>query len=277
MGRCYRVIAKYAGDNGDFSRAEAAFRRALDLNPDLTLAHNFFAALEADLGLAESAMVRLLKRAQTNRSDPNLFSGLVYACRFCGLLNASIVAHQHARRLDPHIPTSVGQSYFLSGDYQQALDTSGGDIGYLDALALASLGREQEAVDLLRSREQRPAQHQLIRYFLVSLRALLEGNREESLNITKQAIAAVQRGGEELFHLVRQLSYLGEREQAMSELERAVQQGFFCYPGMLRDPWLDALRSESRFSNTLAEARSRHEAACKMFIEAGGMQILGAM
>src|SRR6185312_13841323 len=114
---------------------------------------NFIAGLEADLGSAESAMVRLLERSQRNRTDPNLFSGLVYACRFCGLLSASIVAHQHARRLDPQIPTSVSQSYFMSGDYQLALEASGGDIGYIDAIALASLGREHEALDLLRSRE----------------------------------------------------------------------------------------------------------------------------
>jgi TolB-like protein len=276
LGRCYRVISKYGGDAADFSRAEEAFRRALELNPDLTLAHNFFASLEADLGRAESAMARLLECSRTNRSDPNLFSGLVYACRFCGLLDASIAAHQQARRLDPQIPTSVNQSYFMSGDYRQALETSGGDFGYMNALALASLGRENEAVDLLRRHEQRPAQHALVRSFLTSLRALLEGKREEGVRVTEQVIAAIHKGGEELFYCARQLAYLGELDRALFELERSVDRGFFCHAVMMRDPWLDSLRNASRFRNILDKARSRHEAARRMFIEAGGMRILGA-
>jgi hypothetical protein len=245
------------------------------LNPDLMLAHNFFATLEADLGRAESAMLRLLDRSRINRSDANLFSGLVYACRFCGLLEASIVAHHRARQLDPQIPTSVNQSYFMSGEYLQALETSGGDIGYLRPLALAALGREQEALDMLRSFEQRPRQHQLILNYLVSLRALLEGNREESVRMTDEGVEAIQRGGEELFYFARQFAYLSEQERALSALERSVEQGFFCYSVMSRDPWLDPLRNTTRFRSLLDKARFRHEGAQRMFLEAGGNEILG--
>src|SRR5262249_22388472 len=110
-----------------------------------------------------------------------------------------------------------------------------------------------------------------------SLRALLEGKREESLSITEQGIAAIQKGGEELFYLVRHLAYLSELERAVFELERTVEQGFFCYPTLLNDPWLDALRTDSRFVPILDRARSRHDAARKMFVEAGGIEILGTL
>jgi len=40
--------------------AEANFRRALELNPDLSIAHNLFAYLEAETGHAETALLRLL-------------------------------------------------------------------------------------------------------------------------------------------------------------------------------------------------------------------------
>jgi hypothetical protein len=190
------------------------------------------------------------------------------------LLDASIIAHQHARRLDSQISTSVTQSYFMSGDYQRTLDTSAGDFGYIEALALAAIGREEQALDLLRKRERGPAQP-LSRLFLSSLRALLEGNRDESLSITEQGIAAIRKGGEELFYYVRQLSYLGAADRAISELQRAVDQGFFCYAVLLRDPWLDALRSDIRFSQILSTAKLRHENARKLFSEAGGPQILG--
>ena len=41
--------------------------------------------------------------ARPNRhgNDPELFAGLVHACRYCGLFEQSIAAHAEARRLDP--------------------------------------------------------------------------------------------------------------------------------------------------------------------------------
>ena len=86
LARCHRLIGKY-GEQGvaDLEKAEAAFRRALTLNPDLSVAHNQYAHLEADLGHARQAMTRLLTRVRGGRSDPELFAGLVHVCRYCGL------------------------------------------------------------------------------------------------------------------------------------------------------------------------------------------------
>ena len=88
LGRCCRILAKFGGDPENFSRAETALARALELRPDLALAHNQLAYLEADSNLAECAMVRLLLRARSVRTDPELFAGLVHVCRYCGLLEA---------------------------------------------------------------------------------------------------------------------------------------------------------------------------------------------
>ncbi len=54
-----------------------------------------------------SAIVRLLKHAGTNRHDAQLFAGLVHACRYAGLFDASVAAHDEAVRLDPNVATSV--------------------------------------------------------------------------------------------------------------------------------------------------------------------------
>ena len=53
LGRCHRVIGKYIEASPDSeARAEEAFRRALELNPRLSIAHKFYANLEADIGQA---------------------------------------------------------------------------------------------------------------------------------------------------------------------------------------------------------------------------------
>ena len=71
LGRCHRVIGKYIDAAPDSeARAEDAFRRALALNPRLSIAHKFYANLEADIGQAQRALVRLLGEADAPRQRP---------------------------------------------------------------------------------------------------------------------------------------------------------------------------------------------------------------
>ena len=115
LGRCHRVIGKYVADEPESeSRAEDAFRRALALNPRLSIAHKFYAQLEADIGQAERAVVRLLGEASRHGNDPELFAGLVHACRYSGLFDQSIAAHAEARRLDPNVPTGIDQTLLVT-------------------------------------------------------------------------------------------------------------------------------------------------------------------
>jgi hypothetical protein len=60
-------------------------------------------------------MLRLLERATRHRADPELLSGLVHALRYCGLLDASVVAFEKAHRLDPNVVTSVCHTFWMCG------------------------------------------------------------------------------------------------------------------------------------------------------------------
>ena len=275
LGRCYRVNAKFGGDPEDFPRAETALGRALVLNADLALAHNQLAYLEADSGRAEQAMVRLLLRAKTTRSDPELFAGLVHVCRFCGLLGASVAAHQLACRLDTGVRTSVCHTYFMRGDYFLALETSNEVRGYLGPLALVFLGRDQEALEL--AREDHSGELPLANCLYSSVRLLLEGDRAAAVEMCERAIALITYGPEELLYLARHLAYLGETERAVVILNRAVDGGFFCHQMLAGDAWLHPLRATPGFAGILERAFQRHTIAARRFVEAGGERILGAL
>lgn len=277
LGRCCRIIAKFGGDPENFSRAEAALERALDLNPDLAMAHNQLAYLEADSGRAEHAMVRLLLRAKAARNDPELFAGLVHVCRYCGLLEGSVAAHELAWKLDPTIRTSACHTYFMLGDYHRALETSKEVLGYIGPLALISLGREQEAIALARRTECTSTPLPLVRCAFSSARALAEGARTEAIALSERTIKLITRGPEELFQQARHLAYLSELDRALVILARAVEEGFFCYPALARDPWLHPLRAKREFEAILQRALERHTRAVRAFIEAGGERILGAV
>jgi eukaryotic-like serine/threonine-protein kinase len=277
LARAHRLIAKFAASASVVREAQAsaqtAFARALALDPHLSLTHNLYAQLEVDMGRATDAMRRLLDLlTRPNGDDPEAFSSLVHALRFCGLLPESLAAHNRARTLDPTIVTSVAHTRWLLGDYEGALQETAGDIGYMPGLALASLGRDADAVAALRWRE-RGMRDNRARAFLVSLRALLEGNAEESRAALARAADQLC-DPEALFYIARTYARLGDQPAALDSLEQVVGGGFFCYPGLLTDQWLDPLRGNARFDAMLAFARERHQGASATFAAAGGRSLL---
>src|SRR6266852_8721717 len=219
-------------------------------------------------------MKRLLERAHQRRSDAELFAGLAHVCRYCGLLQAALVAHQEARRLDPLIATSVNHTYFMLGDYQRALEASMGDYGYGKALMQSMLGNIQEAISQLREVEK-SGPWRLGRLYVSSLRALLEGNRQESLQASEELMQATFRDPEGMYYMSRQLSYLGAEAYALEMLGRAINNDFFCYPAMVRDPWFDGLRARSEFTALLRKSHQLHREAASDFLAAGGDSLLG--
>lgn len=275
LGRCHRVIAKFVAPAdaaaASFAEAEAALTRALSLDPQLSLAHSLYAQLDVDLGRPEQAMTRLVGCLAEQPHAPDVYAGLVHVLRFCGLLDMSLAAHRRARLLDPTVPTSVHHTWWMKGEYAQALGETFGDIGYLPGLALASLGREREAIESLRWRE-RDTSDTRVRAYLVSLRALLEGRRDESLDALRSLHVPVD--AEARYYVARTYAALGESDLAMRALTQAVDGGFLCHATFVRDPWLQGLQSDSRFAPLIARARLRSEHAAEEFARAGGDALL---
>ena len=76
LGRVLRLIGKLGGGTDeDLVRAANALQRALELNPDLPLAHNITAQLDIDRGNAREAMVRLLGQASRKVPIPRSLRG----------------------------------------------------------------------------------------------------------------------------------------------------------------------------------------------------------
>jgi serine/threonine protein kinase/tetratricopeptide (TPR) repeat protein len=275
LGRCHRVIGKFFEERPDNrQRAEAAFKRALELNPDLPIGHKLYAHLEAEVGRAPEAMTRLVRLAATNRNDPELFAGLVHACRYCGLFDASLAAHREARRLDPTAKTSVPYTLLLAGEYETLL-SEGVEIidSELSSISLWRLGREAEALAVARKAEAAG----LPRLFAMVVRAIrlcLEGTPVEAMRLTDQCLQEHD-DPEAVFVLAQLVVLIGEHSRALEELARAVRGGFFAAPTLARDPWLDPFRATPAFRAILAEAEAGRRKALAAFRDAGGEGLLG--
>jgi serine/threonine protein kinase len=278
LGRVYRIIAKYGIDQADehFRMAHEAFKRALEINPDLSVAHNLYTNLEIEsLGRAKEAVARLLGRVRSQSADPELFAGLVIACRFAGLLDASTAADRHARRLDPSIRTSVAYTHFMRSDWERALATDGDDLRWVTNWTLPMLGRADEAIASYRTNEQRPL-GPMVQLLMRASRQILENRREEALASIAQFLKGRQFDPEGVYFVARSLVRLGQPSQALDLLDnQVVEAGFFCYQILLSDPWLDPIRGDRRFSAIVARARERSQDAEAEFHRLGGDQLLG--
>src|SRR2546426_1455960 len=273
LGRVYHFLGKFGDTNSDenLKRAEAAIVRALEINPELSMAHNLHARLEIDFGRAQDVMTRLLKRAQARAADPELFAGLVHACRYCGLLDASRAADEQARRIDKLISTSVVHTYFMLGDYQQAHEMFADD-PITDALTLMMLGRDQEVVEKLQKAEDMEA---VGRRWCDALRLLVEGHRAQGLAAAQTILPPGYRDPETLYYVARLLAHFGDPGTALALLARAVEEGFFCFSALARDPWLNTLRGDPAFTKILRHAEARHREALAAFLQADGDRLLG--
>ena len=276
LGRVHRFIEKFGEDpNQNLKRADEAFRKAFALNPDLALAHNLYTPIECDQGRAQQAMVRLLGRARFRRNDPDLFAGLVQACRYCDELEASVAAHDRARHLNPQVVTSVAHTYFLLGDYQKTLECYGTKVAfYLDCAALVMLGDKEIALAKLREREQARGATGEVRAIIQSLRAYLEGDFKECLSAIEAGESLTRRDSESLFYTARHLAQIKEQERALKILSRVIDSGYLCGSALSRDPWLASLRSLPDYSELLHIADQRRSQAHASFLEAGGPQLL---
>ena len=273
LGRVSWLVGKFSEGQAEMLvEGRSAIERALELNPDLPLAHNLYTNIQVDQGHAMDAMRRLLKRLRSSKTDPELFVGLTHASRYCGLLQASLEADRQARRLDPNIHTTVTHTYFAMGDYQGALDAVG--FGYFAPLRLAMLGRVEEAITLLREKEPAVSER-LGKVFMISLRALLEGNREASLKASDELMNGPFKDPEGKYYLARQLAFLNDIDRAAHVLKSTVDGGYFCYPQMASDPWLDPVRGDAEFKRILYRAQALHQEALEVFKAEGGPRLLG--
>jgi serine/threonine protein kinase/tetratricopeptide (TPR) repeat protein len=282
LGRCHRVIGKYIEPTPDSeTRAEDAFRRALALNPRLSIAHKFYANLEADVGDAEAALARLLAEASRHGNDPELFAGLVHACRYCGLFAESIAAHAEARRLDPNVPTSVDQTLLVAGDIDRLLTIeppaliAGADDG-IRVIGLGLAGRREEArrrLEAMRHSSRIP----LFRFWFEYLMAWLD-YRAEDMTFDNAGLVApkIQDDPEAIFQEGWLRCDIGRHEEGLPYLQRAVAKGYFVAPTLAQRPQFDALRGTPAFRALLEQAEAGRRRALATFRAAGGERLIGA-
>jgi serine/threonine protein kinase/tetratricopeptide (TPR) repeat protein len=281
LGRCHRVIAKFIDPSADESRARPALDRALALNPRLSIAHKYYAQLEADGGQSTHAVTRLLQQASQHGNDPELYAGLVHACRYCGLFDQAIDAHAEAKRLDPNVPSGIAQTFLMTGDLDRLLalgtgsyDPGGGDQG-IKVIGLGLAGRRDEARDVLLN-ITRMARIPLFQTWASYMEAWLE-RRVPDMLAAHASLSSLKiwSDPEAMFQIGTLLCDVGEFESGLDSVQRAVARGYYVARTLERRTQFDAVRERPEFQSILAAAREGHTRSLDAFRSAGGERLLG--
>ena len=278
LGRAHRFIGKFIEQREENERrAEDALRRALALNPNQSGAHRYLTYIEAEHGRADAAIARLLGQARVARNDAQIFAGLVHACRYAGLTDASLAAHREARRLDPNISTSVEYTIALTSDpalMPSYVDFVPGSTEHLGALIATHFRTDTPAlraalrgVDMSRV----PAGFQAT---VGALHAVWNGPRDDAMRALAFAVDA-HVDPEAWYMCCLGYARIEAIDFALPLLERIIATGFTPTATLETEPLFDGMRADPRFIAAVEDSQRRTTTARLVFERGGGPELLG--
>jgi non-specific serine/threonine protein kinase len=232
---CSFLYTYWHASSNTLEQADAASRKALELDPELADAH-------ASRGLAVSLRKEYDEAAKefeaAIRLDPKLFEGYYFYARAMfaqGKTEEAVGLYEKASQVNPD-------------DYQSPA---------LLATALTGLGRKADseaarrrALQIIEKHlELHPDDARALYMGAGSLCAL--GERQRALEWTRRALAIEPDDPGVLYNVACNYSLLGRPEEAIDSLERAINNGFGFKQWIEHDSDLDPLRDIPRFQALL--------------------------
>jgi DNA-binding winged helix-turn-helix (wHTH) protein/TolB-like protein/Tfp pilus assembly protein PilF len=275
LGASYTSAAAFEfGGREQYRQAEAAYERALAIQPGQLEAQIFLANLLVDTGKVEQAVPLLQEALKTNPNHAAAHWELGYAYRFGGMLEESVAECERARQLDPLVKAngSALNAYLYLGEYDKFLhslpntDDSAFIVFYRGFGEYYQKNWEQAAKDFDRAYALGPTLYTQIGKAFRD--AIMHKNSDglETLHRVENEIR--QRGvgdPEGTYKIAQGYAALGDKASALRMLGYSIENGFFSYPYFQSDPLLDAIRSEAQFPSLMSAARQRYESFRKRF------------
>ncbi len=269
LGKAYTTNATLRlGGREQYDKAQAAYEKAMALNPDLVEPRIYMANMLTDTGRVEQAVPLLREALASNANNAELHWELGYAYRFAGMLPESVAECERARQIDPEVKinSSAMNAYLYLGEYAKFLDSlPNQDTAYV--LFYRGLGefyenRSQEAAqDFNRSYMLQPSL--LPARVGKALSESIAGRHEAALQMLRQTQDEMEERGvsdaESMYKVAEAYGVLGDQHAALHALSHTIEGGFFCDACFETDPLLSGIRNEGEFQRLVEEARHRHE------------------
>jgi serine/threonine protein kinase/tetratricopeptide (TPR) repeat protein len=269
LGRAYTTNASLRfGGREDYAKAQAAYEKAIALNPALVEPRIYMANLLTDTGRVEEAVPLLRSALQISPNNADAHWELGYAYRFGGMLEESVAECEKARQNNPQVKinSSALNSYLYLGEYQKFLQSLPVNdsiyILFYHGLAEYYLNNfAQAAKDFDRAFDGEPSL--LPANVGKVLSDSIKHEDARGLKLLHETEDRIEEQGvtdaEGIYKVAQAYAVLGDKASALHMLRHSIGGGFFCYPYFVRDPLLQNLRNEPEFQILMNQARQRHE------------------
>jgi DNA-binding winged helix-turn-helix (wHTH) protein/TolB-like protein/Flp pilus assembly protein TadD len=276
LGRSYNASGTFQFEGQEYYRkAQAAFDRALSLQPAQIETRVYLANFLTDTGKVEQSVPLLREALKSNPHHAELHWELGYAYRFAGMLQESVAECEQARQLDPNVKinSSALNAYLYLSRYDEFLQSLPRDnqlpfhFFYRGFAEFYQKDYPHAVADFERSYKLDPALLQA--EVGKALSDAIEHQDSKGLELLHSAENRIQsrgvRDSEAIYKIAQAYAVLGDKPSALRLFKHSIDNGFFPYPYFSTDPLLGSLRGDPEFESLIQKARQRHESFRKAF------------
>ncbi len=260
LGRRYYFDAIYSnGGAAGYQRSNAAYQRALSLEPGRVSAAGFLATNEVEAGNLDKAYSDA--RALVQRRPDNAFAhySLAYVSRYAGLLDEAQSECDMALALDSgnYNWRSCAFAFFEQGKAARAIQYLNVDAGseWSNAVRVSVLMRERKMTEAGQAAQQMTENS-------IWMRALLQAclNKAPATEVHRLAEVAQnellpEQDSELKYYQGTVLAACGEKQIAYLFLRKAVAENYCAYQALQSDPLLAGGRQDVEFRQIVQAAR----------------------
>ena len=260
LGRRYYFDAIYAnGGSSQYERSNAAYQKALQLEPGRVGAAGFLAANEVEMGQLDKAY-RSARDLVARRPD-NAFAhySLAYVLRYAGLLDQAQKECDAATAIDPgnfnwrscaFAFFEVGKTAFA----KQYLDKDAGS-EWSSAVMVSVLMREGRMKEAREAAEKMTSNPTWMREFLLGCLSKQPQEAIHSMAQRAQDDLLWEQDSELKYYQGALIAQCGEKKIAYSFLRKAVEQKYCAYQALQADPLLAGVQGDADFREIVDSAQ----------------------
>ena len=259
LGRRYYFDAIYSGGGAaEYDRSNAAYRRALNLEPNRASAAGFLATNEVETGNVDKAYRDAQQLVMRRPDNAIAHYSLAYVLRYVGKLEEAQRECDAAAKIDPgnYNLRSCSFAFFEEGKTSFAKQYLAKDPGseWSNAVMVSVLMREG------RMKEAREAQAKMTNnptWMPDFLQACLNKATDKDIHALAEKARKellVEQDSELKYYQGSLLAQCGEKQIALDFLRKAVDENYCAYQALQADPLLTGLRDDPEFAKIVRDA-----------------------
>ncbi|HKX32669.1 MAG TPA: protein kinase [Blastocatellia bacterium] len=263
------------GDESMFPKAEAAARKALDLNPQLPAAFFWLAVFYGQNGDLKNAISICRQLLQVAPNSEYAYQAMGHAYDYAGLPDIALTLFRKAAEINPvTYPHMIGFIQYQKGNLVEARREFETKLAVRDEMPywLSVIdfieGKPEEAIrrlEILTATSGTGVFHAMT----CALLCAFKGEKEQGRRILDEAAASGMQFASYHYYLIAQIyAQLGVPEKCLEMLRGAIRTGYANYPFLISDPLLAPAREAGGFEE-VAKAMQQLQSQLQLMLVTG--------